>query len=365
MKKNKPTETYSPLPSATLHILVSLLAGEKHGYAIMGDVETLSDGLVKMGPGTLYGSIKRMLADGLIEEIDERPDPELDDQRRRYYRLTGLGERICTAEVGVPRGTGTPSRLTRVGSSSCPPSGRSMTVMSTRAPTRHEALYRHLLVLYPRSFRDDYGQPMVQLFGDRLRDVGARAWLRTISDLASTAPTERIEAVMSNLSPGVRVGLIGVTVIAGGVAAMALGAGMVPFVAAAAIALIATQRKRLVTTGQSAPLHRALIQAWWAPVAGLVGALLVLAGFGTILEAHNLGGRVFGSSILFAFGFGMIWGLVRRPFDRQGGNTMILVSTIPLFPFFWLLVPPVLGIVIWIGVLTSGFADEPVASTTH
>ena len=94
------TERFLPLPSATLHILVSLRGGEKHGYAIMSDVERLSDGAVRMGPGTLYGSIKRMLADGLIEETAERPDPTLDDQRRRYYRMTGLGERVCAAELG-------------------------------------------------------------------------------------------------------------------------------------------------------------------------------------------------------------------------------------------------------------------------
>jgi DNA-binding PadR family transcriptional regulator len=95
----KDPHAFLPLPSATLHILVALTSGEKHGYAIMGDVEALSDGAVRMGPGTLYGSIKRLLADGLIEESDERPDADLDDQRRRYYRLTGLGERVCAAEL--------------------------------------------------------------------------------------------------------------------------------------------------------------------------------------------------------------------------------------------------------------------------
>lgn len=92
-------ESFMPLPSATLHILVALTSGEKHGYAIMRDVDALSDGAVRIGPGTLYGSIKRMLADGLIEETAERPDPGLDDQRRRYYRLTGLGERVCASEL--------------------------------------------------------------------------------------------------------------------------------------------------------------------------------------------------------------------------------------------------------------------------
>ena len=90
---------FLPLPSATLHILLALTDGEKHGYAIMREVEQMSDGTVRMGPGTLYGSIKRMLADGLVEESVERPDPDLDDQRRRYYRLTGLGERVRNAEV--------------------------------------------------------------------------------------------------------------------------------------------------------------------------------------------------------------------------------------------------------------------------
>jgi DNA-binding PadR family transcriptional regulator len=88
-----------PLPWATLHILLTLVEGEKHGYAIMRDVERLSDGAVRMGPGTLYGTIKRMLADGLIEETSGRPDPDLDDQRRRYYRVTALGDRVCAAEV--------------------------------------------------------------------------------------------------------------------------------------------------------------------------------------------------------------------------------------------------------------------------
>ena len=101
---------YQPLTPAVYHILLALVDGEKHGYAIMKDVEAQTGGLFKMGPGTLYGSIKRMLAVKLIEEADERPDPELDDERRRYYRLTGLGQHVVFAEserlaqaVGVAR----------------------------------------------------------------------------------------------------------------------------------------------------------------------------------------------------------------------------------------------------------------------
>lgn len=93
------TSSFLPLPTATFHILLALRGQEKHGYAIMRDVEQLSDGLVKMGPGTLYGSIKRMLGEGLIEESDVRPDADSDDERRRYYRSTRLGKAVCQAEV--------------------------------------------------------------------------------------------------------------------------------------------------------------------------------------------------------------------------------------------------------------------------
>jgi DNA-binding PadR family transcriptional regulator len=87
-----------PLTPAVFHILMALADGEKHGYSIMKDVETQTGGKLKMGPGTLYGSIKRMLAAGFIEEADERPDPALDDERRRYYRLSSMGQTVLSAE---------------------------------------------------------------------------------------------------------------------------------------------------------------------------------------------------------------------------------------------------------------------------
>src|SRR5215216_3974885 len=88
-----------PLTPAVLHILLALADEERHGYGIMKEVEARTGGEVRLGPGTLYGSIKRMLADGLIEESDERPDPEMDDQRRRYYRITDFGRRVAGAEA--------------------------------------------------------------------------------------------------------------------------------------------------------------------------------------------------------------------------------------------------------------------------
>jgi len=90
---------FLPLTPAVFHVLLALADGEKHGYAIMQEVEEVTGGKVHMGPGTLYGSIKRMLAAGLIEESDDRPDPTLDDERRRYYRQTGLGRKVLREEA--------------------------------------------------------------------------------------------------------------------------------------------------------------------------------------------------------------------------------------------------------------------------
>ena len=91
--------TPNPLSPAAFSILLALKDGEKHGYSILREVTERSGGRVKLLPGTLYNLLKRMLEDGWIEELDERPDPELDDERRRYYRLTGLGERAAAQEA--------------------------------------------------------------------------------------------------------------------------------------------------------------------------------------------------------------------------------------------------------------------------
>jgi len=92
-------EQLLPLTPAVFHILLALVDGERHGYAIMQEVAQSTEGQIKMGPGTLYGTIKRLLALKLVEESDERPDANLDDERRRYYRLTGLGRRVVEAEA--------------------------------------------------------------------------------------------------------------------------------------------------------------------------------------------------------------------------------------------------------------------------
>src|SRR5205807_1678717 len=142
---------------------------------------------------------------------------------------------------------------------------------STRSAARHCSIYRAVLRLYPRSFRNDYGEPMAQLFADRVRDVGGKAWLRTIPDLIRTVPVQRTEAAMS-LSSGARVVAIALIVLGATVVSVGLGGGAVP------------------------------------------------------------------------------------------GNALILVASIPALLVFWLIFPTVLAVVVWIGVISSGFGDRPLAA---
>ena len=88
-----------PLSRVPMYVLLAIGPEERHGYAIMAEVARITDGAVRLGPGAVYTTIKRLLDDGLIEESDDRPDPDLDDQRRRYYRLTALGQAAAAANV--------------------------------------------------------------------------------------------------------------------------------------------------------------------------------------------------------------------------------------------------------------------------
>jgi DNA-binding PadR family transcriptional regulator len=88
-----------PLTPAVFHILLALMGQERHGYGIMKEIEAQTEGEMLLRAGTLYQAIKRMLDLGLIEESAERPDPDLDDERRRYYRLSGLGHKVARAET--------------------------------------------------------------------------------------------------------------------------------------------------------------------------------------------------------------------------------------------------------------------------
>ena len=117
--KKTESEDMLPLTPAVFHVLLALADGERHGYAIMQEVAEHTEGRIKMGPGTLYGTIKRLIEAQLIEESDERPDADSDDERRRYYRLTGVGQRVVKAEaqryaemVAVARGKRLIGKLT-------------------------------------------------------------------------------------------------------------------------------------------------------------------------------------------------------------------------------------------------------------
>jgi DNA-binding PadR family transcriptional regulator len=91
-------ESLLPLPLATFHILLSLAEDDRHGYGIIQDVAARTGGELRLSAGTLYRSIQRMLEEGLIVEVRERPAPELDDERRRYYRITPFGAAVARAE---------------------------------------------------------------------------------------------------------------------------------------------------------------------------------------------------------------------------------------------------------------------------
>lgn len=88
-----------PLPPATFHILIALADGDRHGYAIIQDIAARTQGAVRLSAGTLYRSVQRMLEQGLIEETQERPAPDHDDERRRYYRVSDFGTAVARAEA--------------------------------------------------------------------------------------------------------------------------------------------------------------------------------------------------------------------------------------------------------------------------
>lgn len=93
------TGSFLPLSEATFHILLAVAEKDRHGYAIIQDVAACTEGRLKLSAGTLYRSIQRMLEQGLIVETQERPAPELDDERRRYYRITAFGSEVARAET--------------------------------------------------------------------------------------------------------------------------------------------------------------------------------------------------------------------------------------------------------------------------
>lgn len=105
MAKREPPapESFLPLSAPIFHMLLALMEGERHGYALKREILRRTDGTLNLGSGALYGNINRMLEQGWIEESGERPDPHLDDERRRYYRITQTGRRVAAAETSRMR----------------------------------------------------------------------------------------------------------------------------------------------------------------------------------------------------------------------------------------------------------------------
>jgi DNA-binding PadR family transcriptional regulator len=98
-RQTRSPEAELPLTPATFHILLALAGAERHGYGIMQEVATRTGGELRLGPGTLYGSLKRLVGDGLVEECEGRGDVEPEEERRRYYRLTAFGRAVASAEA--------------------------------------------------------------------------------------------------------------------------------------------------------------------------------------------------------------------------------------------------------------------------
>ena len=99
MRNKDLVDQFLPLPLPIFHLLLALVDGERHGYALKREILQRTDGKLNLGSGALYGSINKMLEQELIEESDERPDAHLDDERRRYYRITALGRKVVQAEA--------------------------------------------------------------------------------------------------------------------------------------------------------------------------------------------------------------------------------------------------------------------------
>ena len=112
MAKDAGPESFLPLPTAVFHILIALADRDRHGYSIMQDVAARTEGSVQLSAGTLYSSIRRMLEQGLIEELSKSPDRSSTDERRRYYRLTRFGRRVAAAEVARLNGLVRQARAT-------------------------------------------------------------------------------------------------------------------------------------------------------------------------------------------------------------------------------------------------------------
>lgn len=247
---------------------------------------------------------------------------------------------------------------------------------SQRGIGRQTSVYRALLVLYPASFRKEFGRDMVQVFGDRLRHDGhtaatspLRMWTSTLVDLAVTATRLRMEALMK---PGPERAplvvalflLAGVSLVAANFAGVLVGLPLAVF-AVAGLALYRSDVAKLLrrppeptASGLSVP-RRLLGQAWWAPFATAMALIEIgLEPYYALFGDQDLAGVLIGGAVFTLLGALTLVGLLRRPGNRPLGSTLVLVGTAAGFTAPWMVWPPILAGVVWLGVLTSGLTDR-------
>jgi hypothetical protein len=247
---------------------------------------------------------------------------------------------------------------------------------SERSIRRQTSAYRALLVLFPASFRGEFGVDMVQVFGDRLRYDGQaaaisplRMWTTTLVDVAVTATRLRMEALMKPGSERVPLVialflLAGVSVVAVNLGGILAGLPLAVF-AVAGLALYRSDVAKLLrrpadptASGQSVP-RRLLAQAWWAPFATAMALVeICLEPYYAIFGDQDLAGVLIGGVIFTGLGVLTLLGLLRRPGNRPLGNTLVLVGTGAGFTAPWMVWPPILAGLIWVGVLTSGLTER-------
>lgn len=248
---------------------------------------------------------------------------------------------------------------------------------SEKSIRRHRSVYRALLGLYPASFREEFGLDMLQVFGDRLRYEGRaagvsslRMWTNTLVDVAVTVTRLRMEALMK---PGPeRVPLVvalivlaGLSVVAVNLGGMLAGLPLAVF-AVAGLALYHSDVAKLLrhppdptASAQSAP-RRLLGQTWWAPFATAMALVEIgLAPYYAVVGDQDLAGVLIGGAFSTGLGVLTLVGLLRRPGNRPLGNALVLLGTAGGFTAPWMVWPPILSGIIWVGVLTSGLTERP------
>jgi len=244
-----------------------------------------------------------------------------------------------------------------------------------RSLAAHRRIYRTLLLLYPRAFRQVYGADMVQVFGDRLRDerkisrrrATVALWLRTLLDLFKTAPVQRMEKKMSREAA---IAILFTMVLVVAVAAFAMGIGGLAINLAlgaliiTAIALGASGVFRRGNARNAGPAGKLGLRDWWVVLAGIMGVVEISFGVAQLISDPKIE-NVAALAVLSVFGLLTLGGTWLRSRSRSAGDWMIVVGVLPFVGLWWIIVPAILAVaVIVMAVIDSIRAREPEAKTT-